>query len=888
MGVISRYLSVIVSNVPYDLCWNNLWGTNMPSAADWYADPWGQAPMRWWDGVQWTAWTQRPEGSVPDSTPEVRDAIDQEPRPQPAGGPAELLGEPDPRGRDESLSQDKLPWERSKFERSASGSGIAFERNDLVTHGQALLACDSWAACVIMSDATADGLDPKDDSALWGAIARHHASPKPLLVNLPSFGGDGTTQEIRQTHSLLSLASHAAIRAKSFNPGDDDDADDEDDYIPENPRAFWIEHPPYYRRFLKERVPRILWLDQLRARLETDLLHEVVADSRDERPTAHMKVQRWGVSGVIVTNELGGRVGKMRDHPILEARERKGHGGYLDFLLLANEFDRPSAVATLANDGIEMPFDPTPGWLNASVEPGLHGWLTVYWSGNIVGLNLKPELARFHIQSGELTVFAPRLAKPIEMLLKRVGQRPTRVLVEPHPGDPECFFGIDILTAAIAQTPDQRPPRKLRHEAREVLPTEWADQLEKIWSSKQSQIDVPPGLFWDEEPQLAWGPPVKGTGVPATGSCRLCGWSSPTKPYCANCSREATEGLFNDRGFDEDWNGAVIWALQTLAEIEFGGPPALSQLKKLPADGPNSDLLMLCRMLTSRRGWTEMGSQRKAYAWTDWLAEAGLLTEGIRTSRGITVMAKDGHLCRSLLERQIDDFFYDHGIAHEPEPPYPFDPEMNVGGCRADWKLSDGTFVEALGFINDSVYMEKAERKIKLAARHQIPVITLNSVDIANLPFIFAKWLPAEDGRPIRTELPPRPEPPTKRKSSTALKNGQNEANALARAERLDRCRQAVELQAGGAARKQIAEQLRVCVQVVKSLLRDGKFYANPQSDPDRLKIVKDAAAARKQGLTRLEFRDSTDLTSVKVDEVWKDADVLFGRDAGAEPYTRE
>ena len=100
------------------------------------------------------------------------------------------------------------------------------------------------------------------------------------------------------------------------------------------------------------------------------------------------------------------------------------------------------------------------------------------------------------------------------------------------------------------------------------------------------------------------------------------------------------------------------------------------------------------------------GLTRKSYAWTDWLAQADLLTDGFRTSRGVTVMAKDGHVCRSLLERQIDDFFYDHGIEHETEPHYPFDPELNVTGYRADWKFPDGTFVEALGFPNDAAYME--------------------------------------------------------------------------------------------------------------------------------------------------------------------------------------
>ncbi|MDT7759731.1 MAG: hypothetical protein QOH27_5629 [Mycobacterium sp.] len=27
------------------------------SGEGWYADPWKQAPMRWWDGLQWTSHT---------------------------------------------------------------------------------------------------------------------------------------------------------------------------------------------------------------------------------------------------------------------------------------------------------------------------------------------------------------------------------------------------------------------------------------------------------------------------------------------------------------------------------------------------------------------------------------------------------------------------------------------------------------------------------------------------------------------------------------------------------------------------------------------------------------------------------------------------------------
>jgi hypothetical protein len=184
-----------------------------------------------------------------------------------------------------------------------------------------------------------------------------------------------------------------------------------------------------------------------------------------------------------------------------------------------------------------------------------------------------------------------------------------------------------------------------------------------------------------------------------------------------------------------------MWSLQTLAENEFGGPPAKEQLMHLPAAGPNSDLLMLCRMLTARDHYAELGADRKGYAWTDWLAQAGLLTDGVRTGRGVTAIAKDGHLCRSLLERQVDDFLHDNGIEHEPEPYYPYDPADNVNGCRADWKLSDGTFVEALGFTKDPAYMARARIKIALAERHGIPVVTVTHADLDKLAAIFEKWL---------------------------------------------------------------------------------------------------------------------------------------------------
>jgi|SRR5215204_1784627 len=33
-----------------------------PKGGAWYADPWGQAPFRWWDGQRWTDWVTGPPG----------------------------------------------------------------------------------------------------------------------------------------------------------------------------------------------------------------------------------------------------------------------------------------------------------------------------------------------------------------------------------------------------------------------------------------------------------------------------------------------------------------------------------------------------------------------------------------------------------------------------------------------------------------------------------------------------------------------------------------------------------------------------------------------------------------------------------------------------------
>jgi hypothetical protein len=377
-------------------------------------------------------------------------------------------------------------------------------------------------------------------------------------------------------------------------------------------------------------------------------------------------------------------------------------------------------------------------------------------------------LATFHIESATLTVFAAPLVESVERLLCRVGQPSETVVVEPDTNDPEYFFGVDIYEAAAAQTPDPRTFRKLRREARELLPAEWAEQLEKIWCPELPQIDIPAGLFWDDTPQRPGKCSVEPAAVRAPAGCRLCTGRSGGQPYCRQCVKEAEEGVFGDRGFDEGWEGAVLWSLRTLADTEFGGPPDKKQLKQRPEGGANADLLMLCRILTSRRGYTELGADRKAYSWTEWLTQAGL----------------------------------------RPKPPKRSVQQRPGSGL----KVADAT-----------------------------------------------------------VSVPPEP-------ISVAIPFSQSGgANEWVETSRPERCRRAVELQESGFTRRQIAEHFGVGVQTVKSLLRDGKFYANPGSDPQRLELAKRVAVFKSSGMTSADIAGEMKLSNLRAEESWRDADVLFG-----------
>ena len=122
--------------------------------------------------------------------------------------------------------------------------------------------------------------------------------------------------------------------------------------------------------------------------------------------------------------------------------------------------------------------------------------------------------------------------------------------------------------------------------------------------------------------------------------------------------------------------------------------------------------------------------------WLRVLQSAGLVGDAWRPARGTYCVAADGHDCRSLAERTIDDFLTAHGIAHEPEPRYPGSTR------RADWRLEDGTFVEYAGLMADAAYAAKMAEKRATAERAGVRLLILVPEDLPDLRRAMASWMP--------------------------------------------------------------------------------------------------------------------------------------------------
>ena len=137
---------------------------------------------------------------------------------------------------------------------------------------------------------------------------------------------------------------------------------------------------------------------------------------------------------------------------------------------------------------------------------------------------------------------------------------------------------------------------------------------------------------------------------------------------------------------------------------------------------------------------------------------AALLAAGLPVVRRQR-KAKDGHLCDSAQEAQVDNFLCQHGIAHSVHPLYPPHPELNPRqSLIADWRLeADGTLVEHFGLPQKDWYRAKAERKRALAAATGVRLIEVTPEDLSTprLRELFGSYLGA-----ARSRLSPTSDPP--------------------------------------------------------------------------------------------------------------------------------
>lgn len=129
----------------------------------------------------------------------------------------------------------------------------------------------------------------------------------------------------------------------------------------------------------------------------------------------------------------------------------------------------------------------------------------------------------------------------------------------------------------------------------------------------------------------------------------------------------------------------------------------------------------------------EVSTQPKGYkdifgSWLKALDAAGVLEGGVRrTSRGYVCLAKDGHECRSIGEKIIDDYLFTRNISHEQEPHYPGERQF-----RADWRVGE-YFIEFWGLKGEEDYDIKMEEKRAIAQQYQIPLIEICFDDLRNL-----------------------------------------------------------------------------------------------------------------------------------------------------------
>ncbi|MDF6046442.1 hypothetical protein LRD69_30845 [Streptomyces sp. JH14] len=426
-------------------------------------------------------------------------------------------------------------------------------------------------------------------------------------------------------------------------------------------------------------------------------------------------------------------------------------------LTLVDERTRAEALEALRAHGVDVAalerLDTLGEFPDATVVVR-HGIWSIRLPKDGLPLSALPEAGWYDPDSGTLTVYAAAFTEPMTVLLRRHGVSPLLVTRGAPREDVERHnFRAAFVASEIS--PFSRSSR-VTEAVRRLIPERHRRWLNAKPAPAPSADGVLPPLVDDAADNTYYGRALESLfGAPVDlehrEPCRLCGRSAqsarPGLYYCHGCCGLALGGVLRDNGADGEWTEAILYAVRRLAEIEFSGPPSLAQLDRISVPFTDASLVdeaLLCRFLVPRPGSTLLSTRpaRPARTWTEWLQFADLLKDGVRSSMGTVTVATDGHLCRSLFERHVDDFLHHWGVMHEQEPYYPRHPELNTTGLRADWRLADGTFVEALGLMEREAYAAKVARKRELARLAGLRLVTVTAQGLHRLPEIFADWLP--------------------------------------------------------------------------------------------------------------------------------------------------
>lgn len=199
--------------------------------------------------------------------------------------------------------------------------------------------------------------------------------------------------------------------------------------------------------------------------------------------------------------------------------------------------------------------------------------------------------------------------------------------------------------------------------------------------------------------------------------------------FCAPCLRHS---VLQGTGSPRLSPDAICTYLRELAALIGRVPPqgfgeGLDDLQDLETNERVALLQLLGRKPTVGRVKEVFGS------WLNALIQAEILEDGARrTSRGVQTIAKDGHVCLSLGEKTICDFFYARRIAHEREPQYPH------SNYRGDFRVGN-TIVEYFGLVGDPEYDMKIVEKTRLCKQNGIPMVALYPKDLASRTLFMSK-----------------------------------------------------------------------------------------------------------------------------------------------------